>query len=98
LFVSGCLVGIEANIERCLADASGSLALSTALAAIYDYPTASAVAKHAAGHGLSIRDASIACGLMSEAEADLLFGDISVFTNPERTERLIARFRAARQI
>jgi aspartate ammonia-lyase len=98
LFVSGCVVGIEVNFERCLADASGSLALSTVLAAIYDYPAASAIAKHAATHRLSIRDASIACGLMSEAEADILFGDISAFTDSERTERLIARFRAARQI
>lgn len=48
LFVSGCVTGLEANVERCLADASGSLALSTALAAIYDYPTASVIAKHAA--------------------------------------------------
>jgi aspartate ammonia-lyase len=68
------------------------------LAAVYDYPTASAIAKHAAEHGLSIRDASIACGLMSEAEVDLLFGDILVFTDPERAERLIARFRAGRRI
>jgi aspartate ammonia-lyase len=97
-FTSGCVAGIEANAERCLADASGSLALSTVLASIYDYPTASAIAKYAAGHGLSIRDASIACGLMSEAEADLLFRDISVFTDPERAERLIAGFRAARRI
>ncbi|MGJ5180204.1 aspartate ammonia-lyase [Bradyrhizobium oligotrophicum] len=97
LFISSCVAGIAVNVERCLADASGSLALSTALAAIYDYPTASAIAKHAATHGLSIRDASVAHGLLSEAEADLLFGDISAFTNPGRTERLIARFRAGRR-
>ncbi|WP_315762110.1 MULTISPECIES: aspartate ammonia-lyase [unclassified Bradyrhizobium] len=97
LFVSNCVVGIAANVERCLADASGSLALSTALAAIYDYPTASAIAKHAATHGLSIRDAAIAQGLMSEVEAALLFGDVSAYTDPERTERLIAHFRAGRR-
>jgi aspartate ammonia-lyase len=94
LFVSGCVSGIEVNVERCLADASGSLALSTALAAIYGYPAASAVAKYAAKHGMSIRDASVASGLMTQADADLLFGDISAFADPLRTERLIAQFRA----
>lgn len=97
LFVSKCVVDIAANVERCLADASGSLALSTALATIYDYPTASAIAKYAATHGLSIQDAAVAQGLMNEAEAELLFGDISAFTDPELTERLIARFRSARR-
>jgi aspartate ammonia-lyase len=94
LFVSGCVSGIEVNVERCLADASGSLALSTALASIHGYPAASAVAKHAAKHGLSIRDASVACGLMDAADADLLFGDVAAFADPDRTERLIAQFRA----
>ncbi|TWF58342.1 aspartate ammonia-lyase [Neorhizobium alkalisoli] len=94
LFVSGCVAGIEVNAERGLADASGSLALSTALAAIYGYPAASAVAKHAAKHGLSIHAASIACGLMTEAEAEMLFGDVAAFADPARTEQLIARFRA----
>jgi aspartate ammonia-lyase len=94
LFVSGCVSGIEVNVERCLADASGSLALSTALAAIYGYPAASAVAKYAAKHGMSIRDASVASGLVAQADADLLFGDISAFADPLRMERLIAQFRA----
>lgn len=97
LFVQGCVAGIEVNVARCLTDASGSLALSTALASIYDYPTASAVAKHAAAHGLSIRDASVAHGLMNAEEADLLFGDTSAFTDPKRTEQLIARFREMRR-
>jgi hypothetical protein len=35
---------------------------------------------------------------MSGAEADFLFGDIMVFTDPERTERLVVRFRAARNV
>lgn len=94
LFVSGCVSGIEINAERCSADAAGSLALSTPLAAIYGYPAASAVAMHAATHNLSIRDASVASGLMAQADADLLFGDISAFADPLRTERLIAQFRA----
>lgn len=98
LFVSACVSGISANIDRCREDAEGSLALSTALAAIYDYPAASAVAKHAARHGLSIRDAAVACGLMDEAEAASLFADICVFTDPVRMEALIKRFRPLHRV
>ncbi|MBB4103367.1 aspartate ammonia-lyase [Allorhizobium borbori] len=98
LFVSGCVAGISAKIDRCREDAEGSLALSTALAAIYDYPTASAVAKYAAQHGLAIRDAAVACGLMGGAAAASLFADISAFTDPMRTEALIEQFRAAHSI
>jgi aspartate ammonia-lyase len=93
LFVSHCISGITVNTERCLSDASGSLALSTALVAIYGYPAASAVAKHAATNGLSVQEASVACGLMTRAEADLLFSDVAAFADPDRTEQRIASFR-----
>ncbi|WP_112360977.1 lyase family protein [Rhizobium sp. SJZ105] len=93
LFVSHCISGIIVNTERGLSDASGSLALSTALVAIYGYPAASAVAKHAATNGLSVREASVACGLMTRAEADLLFSDVAAFADPDRTEQRIASFR-----
>jgi aspartate ammonia-lyase len=89
LFVSGCLAGINVNIDHCLAGASGSLALSTALASIYGYPAASAVARHAAEHRLSIREASVACGMMEREDADILFGDISVFADVGRLAVLI---------
>jgi aspartate ammonia-lyase len=93
LFVSGCVSGIEVNSKRGLADASGSLALSTILAAIYGYPTASAVAKHAAHHDLSIGQAAVDCGLMSEWDSGRLFSDPAAFTDAERSERLIADLR-----
>lgn len=97
LFVAKCIVGIEVNADVGLADASGSLALSTVLAAIFDYPSASAVAKHAARHGVSIRAASVACGLMSEEDAEFLFADIAAFAHPDRAERLISDFRDRRR-
>ncbi|TAZ47154.1 aspartate ammonia-lyase (plasmid) [Rhizobium leguminosarum] len=94
LFVSGCVSGIEVNSKRGLADAAGSLALSTILAAIFGYPAASAVAKHAAHHDLPIGQAAVDCGLMSEQDSRRLFADPSAFTDAERSERLIAEFRA----
>jgi aspartate ammonia-lyase len=94
LFVSKCIAGITVNAEAGLLDVSGSLALSTALASIYGYPSASAVAKHAANHGISIREASVACGLMSEENAEFLFADLSAFAHADRAEQLISDFRS----
>lgn len=96
LFVSKCIAGIEVNGDVGLGDASGSLALSTALASIYGYPSASAVAKHAAGQELSIGAAAIDCGLMSREDAEFLFADVSAFTDAGRTERLLSSFRDRR--
>ncbi len=93
LFVTKCIAGIEVNADIGLADASGSLALSTALASIYGYPSASAVAKYAAKHGIPIGAASVALGLMGEDEAEFLFSDIAAFAHPERAERLISEFK-----
>ena len=95
LFVSGCIAGIEVNDVRGHADASGSIALSAALAAIYGYPTASAVAKHAATRGISVSLAAVEYGLMNQTDADALFADVSVFANAELSERSIAEFRKA---
>jgi aspartate ammonia-lyase len=95
LFVSGCVAGIEVNADRGHADASGSLALSTALAAIYGYPAASAVAKHAEARGIPVSLAAVECGLMSQTDAKGLFVDVSVFADAERSEQVIAEFREA---
>jgi len=95
LFVSGCIRGIEVNADRASADASCSIALSTALAAIYGYPAASAVAKHAEARNISVSLAAVECGLMSQTDADILFADVSVFAEAERSERLIAAFKNA---
>src|SRR5690606_10225832 len=86
--------GIEVDSKRGLADASGSLALSTILAAIYGYPAASAVAKHAAQHDLPIGQAAVEYGLMSEQDSRRPFADPSAFTDAGRSERLIADLNA----
>lgn len=95
LFVSGCVAGIEMNPDRGYADATRSISLSAALASIYGYPSASTVAKHAEARGISVPHSAVECGLMSQAEADTLFADISVFADAERSERVIAAFREA---
>lgn len=93
LFISGCLSGIEVNAKQSLSDAFGSLALSTILASIYGYPAASAVAKHAACHDISISQAAVSCALLSEQDASRLFSDVSVFADAGRAEALIADFK-----
>lgn len=95
LFISGCVSGVEVNAERSLADASGSLALSTILAAIYGYPAASAVAKNAARLDISISQAAVSCGLLNEQDAIQLFSDVSAFADAGRADALIADFRKA---
>lgn len=93
LFVSGCVMGIEISSVRGTADASSSLALSTALVEVYGYPTASSIAKHAGNHGLSIAEAAVECGLMNVQDASRLFGDVSVFADAERSECILDDFR-----
>lgn len=89
LFVSGCVAGIGINSARGEANASLSLALSTALAEIFGYPAASTIAKHAETHCMSISEASVECGLMNAQDAGRLFGDVSIYTDFEKNETLI---------
>ncbi|WP_244635140.1 aspartate ammonia-lyase [Agrobacterium salinitolerans] len=93
LFVSGCIVGIEVNADRGHTNASGSIALSTALATVYGYPAASAVAKHAAAQGISVSIAVVECGFMSQTDADNLFADISVFADADKSDRIVSSLR-----
>ncbi|KXG84248.1 lyase family protein [Agrobacterium bohemicum] len=96
LFVSGCVAGIEINPARGAADASSSLALSTALAEIFGYPAASAVAKHAETHGMPISEAAVECGLMNARDAGRLFGDVSIYAELEKSESILDDLRGSR--
>jgi aspartate ammonia-lyase len=62
-----CLAGIEANGDRCLAYAEGSLALVTALNTHIGYLNAAAVAKASLETGKSLREIVLEQGLMDEA-------------------------------
>jgi aspartate ammonia-lyase len=68
-----CLVGIEANPDRCLHYAEGSLALVTALNTHIGYLNAAAIAKESLETGKSLRQLVLEKGLMDEAKlADVL--------------------------
>ena len=96
LFVSGCVAGIEINPARSAANASSSLALSTALAEIFGYPAASAVAKHAETHGMPISEAAVEGGLIDAQDAGRLFGDVSIYTELESSESILDELRKSR--
>lgn len=60
-----CIKGIEANHDRCLAYAEGSLALVTALNTHIGYLNAAAVAKESLETGKSLREIVLEKGLMT---------------------------------
>jgi aspartate ammonia-lyase len=72
LFTDKCIANIKANKEKCYQDAHASLALSTVLAVLFDYPTASKVAKQAEAQGCSIQEAAVDQGLISKEKAQML--------------------------
>jgi aspartate ammonia-lyase len=63
-----CLAGIEANPDRCLHYAEGSLALVTALNTHIGYLNAAAIAKESLETGKSLRQLVLEKGLMDEAK------------------------------
>lgn len=65
-----CIVGIEANAERCAYLLDNSLVLATSLAPHVGYDAAAGIAKMALRNGISIREAASEAGILSEAELD----------------------------
>lgn len=63
-----CIDGIEANRDRCLGYAEGSLALVTALNTHIGYLNAAAIAKESLETGKSLRQLVLEKGLMEEEE------------------------------
>jgi aspartate ammonia-lyase len=68
-----CIIGIEADRERCRELLEGSLVTVTALTPFIGYAAAAQVAKVALISRRSIRDVVLAEGLMSEAQLDEAF-------------------------
>lgn len=93
LFVSRCVSGLTINSEQGRSNASASLAISAALADIFGYPAASKVAAFANSENISVSEAAVACGLLSEEDADRLFGDVEVFTDVVRAEVVVEEVR-----
>lgn len=82
LFSEKCLNGLTANLERCARDAETSLALSTVIATLFDYKTASDIAKVAERDGKSIHQAVVESGLLSPEQAAELLNP-KILTSPE---------------
>lgn len=96
LLVSKCIAGLTANVATCLKAAEGSLALSTAIAAVFDYPKAGSVAHFAAERGLLVKDAAVQMALLSRQEAEELF-EVSLFADPLRYQTVIQKYRLLAQ-
>ena len=69
-FREHCLEGLRANEARISRHLNESLMLVTALTPAIGYDRASAIAKHAHHHGLSLREAALALGEISAEEFD----------------------------
>jgi len=69
-FTESCILGIEANEERCRRYLGASLGLVTVLAPYIGYNAAAEVAKESVKSGRSIREIVLERGLMPEAELE----------------------------
>lgn len=63
-----CVLGIEPNIERLRFYEENTLMLVTALNSKIGYDSASKIAKHAYHHNLTLKEAALALGLVSELD------------------------------
>jgi fumarate hydratase class II len=80
-FAVGCVVGIEANEERCREMVERSPALATALAPIVGYDEAAAIAKEAHRTGRTVREVAEMRKVLSPEELDRAL-DIRRMTEP----------------
>ena len=80
-----CVVGIEADRERCLANVENSIGLVTALAPVLGYETCSRIAKRALNEGRKVADIVLEEGLMTEAELKDAMG-LEAMTRPRITK------------
>ncbi len=71
-FAEKCILGITANKEYCYECSTNSLAMSTVIASLIDYPTGSFVAKKAIEYKCTIKEACIREGILTQEQADVL--------------------------
>ena len=84
-----CVEGIVACEDRCPAESESSIALSSVLATTFGYPEGVKVAHYCEEHGVTVKEAVLAMGLLNEADPDPI-----LMTDPEAMARAIAEFRA----
>lgn len=87
LLAEKCIAGIEVNKDKCQRDAEQTLALSTVIATLFDYQTASRLAKQAELENKTIKEVVIASGILSQEDAEI-FLDPLMMTSPERFSKL----------
>ena len=83
LLVDKCVRGIRADARRCERDARSSLALSTVIATLFDYESASSMARQAATENRTVEDVVVERGLMTADEARR-FLDPAMLTSADR--------------
>ncbi|MDQ6954709.1 MAG: class II fumarate hydratase [Mariprofundaceae bacterium] len=72
MFADKCMVGLEANREKCEQQIEWSMSMVTSLAPILGYDKASALAKQAVKEGKTVRALCVELGLFSESELNTL--------------------------
>jgi fumarate hydratase, class II len=70
LFADRCVIGIEADVERCRAYAESSPSLGTSLNPYIGYEAAAEVVKESVRTGRSVREIVVERGLLSDEEVD----------------------------
>jgi len=79
LLADRCVAGLEANVERCRANAESSAALATALTPHIGYEEAAAVVHQAAAEGKTLRQVVLDRGLLRPGEVDRIL-DVEAMT------------------
>jgi fumarate hydratase class II len=80
-FTDRCVVGIEANVDRCRRNAESTAALATALAPEIGYDRAARVAKKSLAEDRTLREVVLEEGLLDEEELDRIL-DFRAMTEP----------------
>jgi len=78
VFTERCVVGIQANEERCAELIEGSLAMCTSLAPLIGYDQAAAIAKEAFATGKTVREVAREHKVLSDAELDKALDPLSM--------------------
>jgi fumarate hydratase class II len=79
LLADRCIVGIEADVDRCRANAESSSALATALSPHIGYEASAAVVRQAAAEGKTLREVVLEQGLLRPGEVDRIL-DVEAMT------------------
>ena len=77
MFVDKCIMGLEANRERCAEQIEWSMSMVTSLAPVIGYDKAAGIAKQAFGEGRTVREVARDESGLDEAKLDELLDPVS---------------------